>query len=189
LRARTWTIVGAAAFVLLDVPAARAGSKWLILRDPSNSYVVQYPATLKVITPKGEGCANGTCRSIEQVDLSGSDGSIALAIQRDINPKRLSIQAWYELQASRPLQSATESVVVVGDRNAIRRRGLVPAETVHMLNGKEVSRNSTLRADDSIFVPLNPTDVLTIVAHPKSQFASATFDHIIETVRFGPANR
>lgn len=182
--ARRWMVAVVGSLALFGVHAAHSASNLQTLHESSGAYVLQYPTTLKVNVPKGEGCSNGTCREIERVDLAAPDGSMTLVIQRDINPKGLAIRTWYESLIKRPLNPATESLVAIGGRDAVRRTGLVPAESVHMVNGKEVSRGSTLRDDDSIFVPLAPTDVLTIVVHAKSQSARATFNRVIETLRF-----
>lgn len=166
----------------LPVSAALAASQ--LFRGPSGSYVLEYPSTLKLHMASGRACANGACRPIEQASLDGPDGSMTLAIQRDINPKHLAIREWYESLVKRPLEPATESPFSLGGRDAVRRRGLVPGTTVHSINGKEVSRSSALLADDTIFVPLNATDILTIVLRSKSGFGSGNFDRVIDSIRF-----
>lgn len=174
-----------ATLALSAVPLSSASAASQVFRSPSNSYVVEYPSTLKLHMASGRACASGTCRPIEQASLDGPDGSMTLAIQRDINPKHLAIQEWYESLVKRPLETATEVPFSVGGRDAVRRRGLVSGAIVRSVNGKVVSRSSALLSDDTIFVPLNATDVLTIVVHPKGESANATFERVIESVRFG----
>lgn len=180
---RDWRIAAVSALSLFGADCVHAAPNSQNLREPSGAYTLRYPSTLKVDVPKGEGCANGTCRLIERIDLVGSEGSMTLAIQRDINPGRLAIKPWYESLIKRRLNPTTESVVAVSGRDAIQRKGLVPAETVRTVNGKEVSRSSTLQHDDSIFVPLGATDVLTIAVHAKNQSASAIFHRVIESLK------
>lgn len=177
--------------IFLRIPAAlalsanSAAAAAQTLHGPSDSYVLQYPSTLKLHMASGQGCSNGVCRPIEQASLDGPDGSMTLVVQRNINPKHLPIREWYASLARRPLEAPTETSFSLGGRDAIRRHGLVPGATVRSLNGKVVSRKSTLLSDDSIFVPLNGSDILTIVVHPKTASAAAMLERLTQSIRFG----
>jgi len=91
--------------------------------------------------------------------------------------------------AHRSLSPDMERLVSIGGRQAIRRGPLVPSETVHIVAGHEVSRSSGLSADDTIFVPLNDTDILSISLKSASPALSATFKQVLESVRLQPVSR
>src|SRR5205823_3885636 len=109
---------------------------------------------------------------------------MSFIVQRDINPKNLPVRKWYESLARRPLNPSTEAIVMIGGREAVRRRPTTPTETIRVVNGKEASRITVLRPDDTTFVRLNGSDILTISLNSRSRILSGTFEQVLESIRF-----
>jgi hypothetical protein len=181
--------------VLLAVPAfldaqTSDTAGWKTYRNESGEYQFRFPDTLHLSIPTGKTCSNGECKAIENVMLSslesngpGSVKSMSFMIQRGINPQRLPIQQWYEGLAHRPLRPDSEAVATVGGKAAIRRGPLVNAVTVHTEGGKTVSRSEGMVPDDTLYVPLNSTDVLT-VSSPSGSALSETYAKVRSTLTF-----
>jgi len=182
--------------VLLAIPAflnaqTSDTADWKIYRNESGEYQFRFPDTLHLSIPTGKTCSNGECKAIEHVMLSsleskdgqGSVKSMSFMIQRGINPQHLPIQQWYEALAHRPLRPDSEAVATMGGKTAIRRGPLVKAVTLHTQDGKTVSRSEGMVPDDTVFVPLNGTDVLT-VSNPSDSSLSETYAKVRSTLTF-----
>ena len=144
-------------------------ASWRIYHNASGEYAFGYPDTLKPNIPTGTSCTNGRCTALEDVSVTGAtvaDGkmtvrNILFAIQRGINPRRLPVQRWYESLAHRLLNSS-ETVISIGGRFAIHRGPFARASSAIVINGKRVSRGEKVMPDNTTYVPLNKTDMLTI---------------------------
>jgi len=154
------------------------------MSEAARDYTVRYPDSFKVVVPKSYACSGQQCRAADELLMSGPEGSITFVAQRHINPRALAVQSWYESLAHHALQPASETLIEFGGRQAVRRGPLVPAETVVMKDGKEVSRVVNLVHDETIFVPMNGTDVLTISVHSKSKEGDRTLREILNTLTF-----
>jgi len=170
----------------LDPPVAHGdAADWKTLRNSADDYSARYPATMMVSVARGRGCTDGDCHPIEQMEIGLGDGqSMTWAIQRNINPQHLPIRQWYESLVHRALVPKMERLVMVGGRGAIHRGPTAPGITIETLDGKEVSRREGLLPNDVVFVPLNDNDILTILIKAKTPEGKATFDAVLETVRF-----
>jgi hypothetical protein len=190
------TAIAVAAFmampVLLEAQTTDADTAgWKAFRNESGGYEVKFPNTLSLSTPSGKTCENGECKAIEEVMLTGSDSedgkttikSMSFIIQRGINPQHLPIQQWYEALAHRPVQSDSETVITVAGKPAIRRGPLVKAVTVHTVGKKTVSRSEGMVPDNTVYVPLNDTDVLTI-SSPSGSALGETCTKVLSTLAF-----
>jgi hypothetical protein len=62
---------------------------------------------------------------------------------------------------TRPVQPDLETVITAGGKPAIRRGPLAKAVTVHTVGGNTVSNGEGMVPDNTVYVPLNKTDVLT----------------------------
>jgi hypothetical protein len=164
--------------------AAPSTSKWKVMSEAARDYTITYPAGFKVTVPKVQTCSDQQCRATDELLLTGPEGSIDFVAQRNINPSALPVQSWYESLAHRAFQPASEALVEFAGRQAIRRGPLVPAETVVMKGGKEVSRALTLVHHETIFVPMNGSDILTISLQPKGSEADGTLTAILNTLTF-----
>jgi hypothetical protein len=60
---------------------------------------------------------------------------------------------------------------------------LVKAVTVHTVDGKTVSESEGMVPDNTVYVPLNETDVLTI-SSPSSSVLSETYSKVLSTLTF-----
>jgi len=164
---------------------------WKTYRNESGEYEVKYPSTLSLSIPRGTTCGAGKCKAIEEVMLMGSDStdgkasvkSMAFIIQRGINPQHLPIQRWYEALAHRPLQPDSETVITVGGKSAIRRGPLAKTVTVHTVGGKTVSSKEGMAPDNTVYVPLRETDVLTI-SSPSGSALSEIYGKVLSTLTF-----
>jgi len=164
---------------------------WKTYRNESGEYEIKYPNALSLSIPSGKTCGDGKCKAIEEVMLMGSDStdgkasvkSMSFIIQRGINPQHLPIQRWYEALAHRPVQPDSETVITAGGKPAIRRGPLVKAVTVHNVDGKTVSESEGMVPDNTVYVPLNETDVLTI-SSPSSSALSEIFAKVLLTLTF-----
>lgn len=177
-RAAPIVVVIAAAVSLLFVQVAgpaKGGetdiAEWHVYRDASGEYEFKYPDSLKLDVLSGTRCANGQCGKLEEVSLRGltvTDGKTVIrnmlfSIQRGINPRRLPVQQWYESLAHRPL-NRSETIISIGGKFAIHRGPFLRSPSVAIINGRSVSRPEELIPDNSTFVPLDGTDMLTISA-------------------------
>jgi hypothetical protein len=176
----------------LDAQTTDAGGPgWKTYRNESGDYEVKYPNTLSLSIPSGKTCINGECKTVEEVMLMGPDStdgkpsvkSMSFIIQRGINPRHLPIQQWYETLAQRPVQPDSETVITVGGKPAIRRGPLVKAMTVHTINGKTGSSSERMVPDNTVYVPLNETDVLTI-SSPSGSALSEICSRVLSTLTF-----
>lgn len=174
----------AAVLALTAGASAASEASWKLLREPTGTYTLQYPDTLAMAVPNGNACSNGICRPTEEAILAGPAGSMILLIQRGINPKHLTARRWYESLSRRPIQPSTEILIQIGGRNAIRRGPLIPGTIVHIASGRQISRASGLLRDNTIFVPVNRSDILTISLRPKNQSGADLFRKILETISF-----
>jgi hypothetical protein len=164
---------------------------WKAYKSESGGYTIKYPNTLSLSIPSGKACSDGECRAIEEVMLMGSDStdvkssvkSMSFIVQRGINPQHLPIQQWYEGLAQRHIQPDSETVITVGGKPAIRRGPLVRAVTVHTAGGKTISSSEGMAADNTVYVPLNETDVLTI-SSPSGSALGETCGKVISTLTF-----
>jgi hypothetical protein len=164
---------------------------WKTYRNESGEYEVKYPNALSLSIPSGKTCGDGKCKAIEEVMLMGSDSmdgkasikSMSFIIQRGINPQHLPIQRWYEALAHRPVQPDSETVITVGGKLAIRRGPSVKAVTVHTAGRKTVSDSEGMVPDNTVYVALNETDVLTI-SSPSSSALSETYAKVLSTLTF-----
>ena len=164
---------------------------WKTYGNESGEYQIKYPNALSLRIPSGKTCGDGKCKAIEEVMRMGSDStdgkvsikSMSFIIQRGINPQHLPIQRWYEALAHRPVQRDSETVITVGGKPAIRRGPLVKAVTVHTVDGKTVSESEGMVPDNTVYVPLNETDVLTI-SSPSSSALSETYAKVLSTLTF-----
>ena len=164
---------------------------WKTYRNESGEYEIKYPKALSLSIPSGKTCADGKCKAIEEVMLMGSDStdgkasikSLSFIIQRGINPQHLPIQRWYEALSHRPVRPDSETVITAGGKPAIRRGPLVKAVTVHTVDGKTVSESEGMVPDNTVYVPLNETDVLTISSQSSSAL-SETYAKVLSTLTF-----
>ena len=190
------TTIAIVAFIatptVLEAQATDADTAgWKTYRNESGEYEIKYPNALSLSIPSGKTCGDGNCKAIEEVMLMGSDStdgkasikSMSFIIQRGINPQHLPIQRWYEALAHRPVQPDSETVITAGGKPAIRRGPLVKAVTVHTVDGKTVSESEGMVPDNSVYVPLDETDVLTI-SSPSSSALSETFAKVLSTLTF-----
>lgn len=193
---KLWTVIAIAAFIavpaVLDAQTTNAGTTgWKTYRNESGEYEVKYPDSLSLSIPSGKTCEKGECKAVEELMLMGSDStdgkpsvkSMSFIIQRGINPQRLPIQQWYEALAHRPVQRDSETVITAGGKPAIRRGPLVKAVTVHTVDGKTVSSSESMVPDNTVYVPLNETDVLTISSPSGSAF-SEICSRVLSTLTF-----
>jgi hypothetical protein len=191
---KLWTAIAIAAFIavpaVLHAQTTDAGTAgWKTYRNESGEYEVKYPNTLSLSIPSGKTCSSGECKPVEEVMLMGSDStdgklsvkSMSFIIQRGINPQRLPIQQWYEALAHRPVQPDSEAVITAGGRPAIRRGPLVKAVTSHSVNGKTVSSSEGMVPDNTVYVPLNETDVLTI-SSPSGSALGEIYRRVLSTL-------
>jgi hypothetical protein len=193
---KLWTAIAIAAFIAAPAvlhaqttDAATAG--WKTYRNESGEYEVKYPNTLSLSIPSGKTCSSGECKAVEEVMLMGSDStggkpsvkSMSFIIQRGINPQHLPIQKWYEALAHRPVQPDSEAVITAGGRPAIRRGPLVKAVTADSVNGKTVSSSEGMVPDNTVYVPLNETDVLTI-SSPSGSALGEICRRVLSTLTF-----
>jgi hypothetical protein len=79
--------------------------------------------------------------------------------------------------------SPTETKVTAGGKPAIRRGPLVKALTVHAVDGKTVSSSEGMVPDNTVYVPLNETDVLTI-SSPSGAALSVICGGVLSTLTF-----
>jgi hypothetical protein len=193
---KSWMAIAIAALIalpaVLDAQTTDAGTAgWKTYRNESGEYEVKYPTTLSLSIPSGKTCMNGECKAVEEVMLMGSDStdgkpsvkSMSFIIQRGINPQHLPIQQWYEALAHRPVQPDSETVITAGGKPAIRRGPLVKAVTVHTANGKTVSSSEGMVTDNTVYVLLNETDVLSI-ASPSGSALSEICSRVFSTLTF-----
>jgi hypothetical protein len=193
---KLWTAIAIAAFIavpaVLHAQTTDAGTAgWKTYRNESGEYEVKYPNTLSLSIPSGKTCMNGECKAVEEVMLMGSEStdgkpgvkSMSFIIQRGINPQRLPIQQWYEALAHRPVQPDSEAVITAGGKPAIRRGPLVKAVTAHTVNGKTVSGSEGMVPDNTVYVALNETDVLTI-SSPSGSALSEICRRVLSTLTF-----
>jgi hypothetical protein len=193
---KLWTAIAVVAFMampaLLEAQTTNVDTAgWKAFRNESGGYEVKYPNTLSLSIPSGKTCQNGECKAVEEVMLMGSDSadgkasvkSMSFIIQRGINPQHLPIQQWYEALAHRPVQPDSETVITVAGKHAIRRGPLVKAVTVHTVGGKTVSSSEGMVPDNTVYVPLNDTDVLTI-SSPSGSALGETCAKVLSTLAF-----
>jgi hypothetical protein len=193
---KLWSAIAIAAFIavpaILEAQTTDADTAgWKTYRNESGEYEVKYPNTLSLSIPTGKTCRNGECKAIEEVMLMGWDSaegkasvkSMSFIIQRGINPQHLPIQQWYEALAHRHVQSDSETVITAGGKPAIRRGPLAKAVTVHTVGGKTVSSSEGMVPDNTVYAPLNDTDVLTI-SSPSGSALSETYGKILSTLTF-----
>jgi hypothetical protein len=193
---KLWTAIAVVAFMaipaLLEAHTTGADTAgWKAVRNESGGYEFKFPNTLSLSTPSGKTCGNGECNAIEEVMLTGSDSadgkatikSMSFIIQRGINPQHLPIQQWYEALAHRPVQSDSETVITLAGKPAIRRGPLVKAVTVHTVGKKTVSSSEGMVPDNTVYVPLNDTDVLTI-SSPSGSALGETCAKVLSTLAF-----
>lgn len=109
--------------------------------------------------------------------------SMSFIIQRGVNPRHLPIQQWYEALAHRPVQPDLETVITVAGKPAIRRGPLVKAIAVHTVGGNPVTSIEGIVPDNTVYVPLNDTDVLTI-SSPSGSALGATCAKVLSTLAF-----
>lgn len=193
---KLWTAIAVVAFMAMPalleaqtIDADTAG--WKVYQNESDGYNVKYPNTLSLSIPSGKTCRNGECKAIEEVMLMGSDStdgkasvkSMSFIIQRGINPQRLPIQQWYEALAHRPVQPDSETVITVGGKPAIRRGPLVKAVTVHPVGGTTISSSEGMVPNNTVYVPLNEIDVLTI-SNPSGSALGETYAKVLSTLAF-----
>ena len=177
-------IVGLTA-ALLSAPAVGAAPGWKVFRESAGAYVLNYPAAFHISPARGQACSNGDCRPLEEAILSGPEGSMTLVVQRGINPKQLAVRDWYQALVHRPLDPSMERIATVAGRDAVRRGPFAPGAVVRSVNGKVVSRTSGMLPDDTIFLPLGASDILTVVVHARTPAANAAFDRILASLRVG----
>ena len=193
---KLWATIVMVAFMampaLLEAQTTDADTAgWKTYRNESGEYEVKYPNTVSLSIPSGKACTDGKCKAIEEVMLMGSDStdgkarvkSMSFIIQRGVNPQHLPIQQWYEALAHRPIQLDSETVITVGGKPAIRRGPLVKAVTVHTVGGKTVSSREGMVSDNTVYVPLSETDVLTI-SSPSGSALSETYRKVLSTLTF-----
>jgi hypothetical protein len=191
---KLWTAIAMAALIavpaVLDAQTTDAGTAgWKTYRNESGEYEVKYPTTLSLSIPSGKTCMNGECKAVEEVMLMGSDStdgkpsvkSMSFIIQRGINPQHLPIQQWYEALAHRPVQPDSETVITAGGKPAIRRGPLVKAVTVQTVNEKTVSSSEGMVPDNTVYVPLNETDVL-MISSPSGSALSEICSRVLSTL-------
>ena|ERR1700720_3787978 len=195
---KLWTIIAVVAYMagpaILEAQTTEADTAgWKAYRNESGGYEVKYPDTLSLSMPSGKTCSNGECNAIEQVMLTGRDssdgqaiviGSMSFIIQRGINPRHLPIQQWYEALAHRPVNPASETIVTVGGKPAIHRGPLTKAVTVTTVGGKTISSHEGMAPENTIFVPLNGTDVLTISNHSSGIALRETYSRVLSSLTF-----
>jgi len=161
--------VGFVATLAVNTPrAAPDMADWQTYRNDAGGYAFKYPGGLSLSIPSGTVCTNGDCKPVEEVMLrryTPADGSIRtlqFIIQRRINPQHLLVQQWYESLAHRPLDPAFERTVTMAGRTAVARGPLVPGVKGRVEVGKTVSAKEALLEDDTSYVALNDSDILTI---------------------------
>jgi hypothetical protein len=192
---KSWIAITIVAFIAIPIileAQATDTVAWKAYQNKSGGYEIRYPNALSLSVPSGTSCSNGECQPIEQVVLMGSnstDGkagvnSMSFIIQRGINPQHLPIQQWYEALAQRPIQPDWETAIAVGGKSAIRSGPLFKAATVQPIRGKTVSASKGTESANTVYVPLNDTDVLTISIPSSGSALGETFERVLATVTF-----
>ncbi len=172
---------------LLEAQGSEAGSAgWKTYRNESGDYEFTYPGTMSLSVPKGETCSGGKCKATEQVMLSGCEGAkgglMSFVIQRGINPEHLAIRQWYESLAHRPLDKASEILTSVGGKPAIHRGPLIEGVSAQSDQGKIVSSRKAMLPDDTTFLAINASDVLSISINSTGTKRSEVCARVLSTI-------
>jgi hypothetical protein len=160
-------ILGFAALAAAQAPPAVDTAGWTTLRDPALGFQLRHPPTWRV------GRTTGT---MESVTLSEPQAgtvrlSMQVLVQRDINPRGLSIEDWYADQLKR-LKVATpppSSRTTLGGRPTIRR---------------EMSRPGGRQFD--FYTVVGPSDVFQVsISRPEGPL-DPIHETILSTITFLP---
>jgi hypothetical protein len=194
---RLWITIAVVALMampsVLEAKTTNADTTgWKTYRSESGGYEFEYPDTVSLSIPSGKSCTNGECKAIEEAMLMGSDStdgkpsvkSMSFIIQRGINPQHLPIQQWYESLAQRPIQPDSETIITVGGKLAIRRGPPVKVAAVHSFDEKPVSSTAGTVSGNTVYVPLNKTDVLTISSPSSGASLSEICQKVLSTLTF-----
>jgi hypothetical protein len=142
-------------------------SGWKPLREPALGFALKHPAAWRV------GRSTGT---LESVVLSepAPDGAprvtMQVLVQRNINPRGLSIEAWYADQLRRFKVAAPPPTVttVIGGRPAIRR---------------DLTRPDGRRHD--FYTAVNGSDIFQVsIAQPAAARPDPTLEAVVATITF-----
>ena len=165
-RGLTWL----AGLLLMGVAAALAAAQgspvvdtsgWTTLREAALGFELRHPPAWRVSR------STGTLESVLLGEPGG--GSMQVLVQRDINPRRLSIDAWYadQLQRLRVTSAPPTSPAVIGGRPAIRR---------------EISRPDGARLD--FYTAAGASDVFQVSITQPSATLDPTHAAVLSTIRF-----
>ena len=159
-------VLGIATMATAQAPPAANTSGWKTLRDDALGFELKHPPTWRV------GRSTGTLESVilgEPAAVGATRVSMQVFVQRDINPRGLSIEAWYEDQLRR-LKVTTPppaTGTVISGRPTIRRQVSRP-------NGQQYDYYTAINASDvfqvSITQPAAPLD--------------RTCEAVLSTIRF-----
>ena len=143
-------------------------SGWKSYRNETMGFEVMHPDTYHVQSSTGTGPE--TVSLSETPKIGKPNVSVQFFIQRNINPKGLSIDQWYtdQLKNYKATQPSTTSTII-GARSAIRREA-----------------KGTLGIHFSFFTTLNKTDIFQIgITQPSNQAQlDPKYETIISTVKF-----
>jgi len=152
-----------------QAPSSIDTSGWTTFRDATMGFEVKHPATWRV------GRSTGTLEGIllgEPAQAGKERSLIQFFVQRDMNPKSLTIEQWYadQLTKVKGLPARTTNTVI-GGRPTIR-----------------MENTGTLGRHFSFFTPINRIDIFTIAITQSSSpdALDPRYEAVLSTIKFLP---